>query len=218
MLALSVAAWVPSSTMGHVSWSPPKIPYGGFSPVRLQDSAGSCIGGALRRRYDFDAVLVRSRRSVVTPVGLAACRDDLRFVRTALSHGPLAPRGFCCPSPRRYYGPIRQSRCHPLPRCSAACAPSSRATRPSQLSDADHSLGAATPAPEETTAALVRYLRRCPSAFARGRGLGFPRFPHPLFRGDVLTTLQCSLSAAAPRFACPPGGPGHLTTAARTFT
>src|SRR6266852_6398514 len=33
---------------------------------------------------------------------------------TTSAHGPFAPRGLCCPSPPRYYDPIRRSRPHPL--------------------------------------------------------------------------------------------------------
>jgi len=35
---------------------------------------------------------------------------------TTSAHGSLTPGGFCCPSPHRYYDPIRQS--HRLPRTS----------------------------------------------------------------------------------------------------
>jgi hypothetical protein len=116
-----------SGSPGDVSSTLPKIPDGGFSPVRLQAEAS--FNQQLPCPEDL-------RAQAPGPHTLArlAVRQRLRRLwtllrlRPAFSTGPalghfgnhpgprvLCSERFCCPFPPRYYDPIRQSRSLPLP-------------------------------------------------------------------------------------------------------
>ena len=120
---LSVVRRVPSSSMVHVSCAPSKIPYVGFSPVRLQAKAyqqypaqrAPSVKCQIHIPPDaswFDTAFVNHVPSCLhgrhyQPTGLSSP------LLTTLAHGPFAPAGLCCPSPLCYYDPIRGSL--PLP-------------------------------------------------------------------------------------------------------
>lgn len=80
-----------------VSSSPSKIPYGGFSPVRLQTESPSQPSSTRRepRRLIGDASpgLGNELKSVV---GLASKRHSSRLTATLPSRGPWLPSELCC--------------------------------------------------------------------------------------------------------------------------
>jgi hypothetical protein len=113
-----------------VSSCPSEIPYGGFSPVRLQDSGTARSTG--ERPAPPGAGLTRpwcafGYSTAVSRWPKRACRGvSSPIQRTPLSHGSFAQRGLCCPSRHRYYDPIRQSRDHRAPCARALVRPASR--------------------------------------------------------------------------------------------
>ncbi|MCY4358124.1 MAG: hypothetical protein OXD01_11465, partial [Gammaproteobacteria bacterium] len=54
-LSISYCGWSRSSTIDHVSSSPPKIPYARFSRVRLQ------VAGTFQLRYSLPSMQYRLR-------------------------------------------------------------------------------------------------------------------------------------------------------------
>lgn len=85
--------------MDDVSNTPSKIPYGGFSPVRLQDSGTDLSSETPFPVAGFDAPLVLARlldRSFPLAKGMSGRSSLLRS--TPLPHGSFAPPGLCCPS------------------------------------------------------------------------------------------------------------------------
>ena len=79
-----------------VSSAPSKIPYGGFSPVRLQT-------GCQERPSPSRTGLIRSHssdlfRTLDSVVGLASKRHARPLTRTCPSSGPWLPSRFCCPA------------------------------------------------------------------------------------------------------------------------
>jgi len=79
-------------TMQHVSSSPSKIPYGGFSPVRLQTRSPRRPSSSLARS-DLYAVLVRPS----DPVAIAG-NPTGRLSPHLPSRGPWLASGLCCPA------------------------------------------------------------------------------------------------------------------------
>ncbi len=115
-----------SGSHSHVSSAPPKIPYVGFSPVRLQAEARLHQPGPARRTTEvkrqvripsgapwFGMAFVACGPSCALPPALSAGPPRATTATTS-THGPFAPEGLCCPFPPRYCDPIRQSQPHPL--------------------------------------------------------------------------------------------------------
>src|SRR5208283_1723510 len=85
--------------MDDVSHAPSKIPYGGFSPVRLQGSGTDLSSKTPFPVAGFDASLVLARlhdRLFLLAKGMSG-RSSL-IHSTPLPHGSFAPPGLCCPS------------------------------------------------------------------------------------------------------------------------
>ena len=84
-------------TVPHVSCAPSKIPYGGFSPVRLQTGIGRRPSS---RRDLYAAKADESFRRGVLPVsGRSRIQSARRFSSWAIpSRGPWLARRFCCPA------------------------------------------------------------------------------------------------------------------------
>ena len=83
-------------TVHSVSSTPSKIPYGGFSPVRLQTSCQerpSPTHTELIRAHS--SYLLHTRYSVVGPASKRYVRP---LTRTRPSSGPWLPNRFCCPA------------------------------------------------------------------------------------------------------------------------
>src|SRR4030067_826712 len=87
---------------GSVSPDPSKIPYGGFSPVRLQ---GSTTALFFRAHPSSRASLMRPQCSPSLHGGGLPCARRAEHVgpacaslSTSLPHGSFAPPGLCCPS------------------------------------------------------------------------------------------------------------------------
>ena len=92
--------------MRHVSSSPSKIPYGGFSPVRLQTGyqpwrPSSTLRSALDVRHAFS----RAARPTYTPLPLfrwcpMVLSDKMSgpLLRGLQSSGPWLASGLCCPT------------------------------------------------------------------------------------------------------------------------
>ena len=113
---------VPNSTLVHVSCTLSKIPYGGFSPVRLQTEAPfgqpypARSPHVLKPQVDihpwdhrFDKVFVFVLPSCL--YGGYYQRHQPRALCTTTSvHGSFALAELCCLYPQRSYDPIRQSR------------------------------------------------------------------------------------------------------------
>jgi hypothetical protein len=97
-LSSLVAKW--SSGHAHVSFCPSEIPYGGFSPVRLQTGLGpsSSPPGAHPDAYRWPKS--RSSAATIAPTGQAPHRVGvgLRFRETVRSRGPWLTSGLFCPA------------------------------------------------------------------------------------------------------------------------
>ncbi len=110
----------------HVSSAPPKIPYSGFSPVRLQAKVCCHQPGPSRRATELKcqvhvpSVTARFDLAFVAYVPPADYRWHYQPARSgSLSSDHLGPRAlrserFIMPAHLRSYGPMRQSRPHPL--------------------------------------------------------------------------------------------------------
>jgi len=86
--------------MHHVSCSPSKIPYGGFSPVRLQTG----IGRRPSRSSAYTPSKSRSRRGAFGPWSgrtSASNRNPSPLTLTIPSRGPWLARGLFCPAGSR---------------------------------------------------------------------------------------------------------------------
>ena len=192
-----------------VSISPSEIPYGGFSPVRLQGSgtAQSHRARPARGSCRFDARLVLPRlHDRWFPLSASrACRGGPRVRCHTATPRVLCSPGFCCPSASSLLRPDPPISPSPIA-LLAACATGLATMRPSLLWVTDHSPDAATHVPEQAPTALARCLRRCPSAFAHAGMGSAARLTTTRFSWLAVSTLQCSLSAAASGFARPPDG------------
>ena len=93
----------------HVSSSLSKIPYSGFSPVRLQTGfqpRPSSTMASLSARPAFPhpwRIYTRlkslsPKRATASVLGLASNRDSLLLTETIQSRGPWLPSGLCCPA------------------------------------------------------------------------------------------------------------------------
>jgi hypothetical protein len=108
--------------MVHVSCALSKIPYGGFSPVRLQAETSrdqpspARWPDGLKHQVCIPPFDERFERACV--VLMPACLNGGYYQRhqppahatTPSAHGSFAPSGFCCPTHPHSYDPIRQSR------------------------------------------------------------------------------------------------------------
>jgi hypothetical protein len=117
----------------------------------------------------------------------------------------LCSPGLCCPSASSLLRPDPPVSSPPLA-LLAACTTGLATTRPSLLWVTDHSSDATTHVPEQASTALARCFRRCPSAFAHAGMGSAARLTTTRFSWLAVSTLQCSLSAAASDFARPPDG------------
>lgn len=123
----AVAPWSVTGRSPRFPPAPSKIPYGGFSPVRLQNSAGGLYFGRtlpgeprlilpspLRRVFERSPLRDTGRCPGVFSLAVSdAIPRSYLFGTTTLFHGSFALHGLCCPLRRRYYDPIRQSRMLP---------------------------------------------------------------------------------------------------------
>src|SRR5918995_5433537 len=89
---------------------------------------------------------------------------------------------------------------------SRACASGLATSRPSLLWVTDHSAGATTHAPEQTPPARARCFGSVHWPSPMRESGSAARYPTTRFTWEAVSTLQCSLSAAAPEFARPPDG------------
>jgi hypothetical protein len=117
----------------------------------------------------------------------------------------LCSPGFCCPSASLLLRPDPPDSPSPIV-LLLACTTGLATTSLSLLWVVDHSPDATTHVPEQTPTALARCFRRCPSAFAHAGMGSAARLTTTRFSWLAVSTLQCSLSAAASGFACPPDG------------
>ena len=94
-----------ASNDADVSIVPPKIPYGGFSPVRLQGrlSDEAFLPKRDQPRIAQFALILRALRAIV---GSLLCVEAMRSVKhrrasgsAALPQGPSLRSGLCCPGP-----------------------------------------------------------------------------------------------------------------------
>src|ERR1700680_2344972 len=103
-----------ASNDADVSIASPKIPYGEFSPVRLQ-------GRNIRQGLPSELVCHRPscppcchHCSLLCVRGDALGCTSVRAVSTALPQGPSLPSGLCCPGPSSLSRPHPpHSRAHP---------------------------------------------------------------------------------------------------------
>ena len=122
IFTLSIAKRVPSPALAHVSCALSKIPYVGFSPVRLQAEASYDQPYPSRQPYKIKRhvrILPHgSRFDRAFVVLMPSCLNGGHYQHhqpqavwtTTSAHGSFAPKGLCCPFPHRSYDPIRQSR------------------------------------------------------------------------------------------------------------
>jgi len=192
-----VAKWPPAHA--PVSPSPSKIPYGGFSPVRLQTGSG------VRRRSSLAIELIRHLQRVSrSPVALWAFQRRPLMLRSdpeALG----SPAGYAVPSDHRLLWPHLRLSLPPVRLSSSSDKPFlglwPRAKRGSPIYSAHLSLRATSRTPMSRTTAPDRF-------FVAHPGL------HPLCWGSAaisyafriqhscVTRQQNALYVAAHRFAC----------------
>lgn len=122
IFTLSIAKRVPSPALAHVSCALSKIPYVGFSPIRLQAEASYDQPYPSRQPYKIKRhvrILPHgSRFDRAFVVLMPSCLNGGHYQHhqpqaawtTTSAHGSFAPKGLCCPFPHRSYDPIRQSR------------------------------------------------------------------------------------------------------------
>ncbi len=207
-------------TVHHVSCSPSKIPYVGFSPVRLQtgiqpqpspERPGVKLRASIRPEHaDLYAIRAHSP-GPCSPIGHV--RRDPLYGRSS-PEVLRSPAGSVVPSGRRYYDLIRNS----------LGLPPAYLLRPGgSLPD-----GSVWAGPERLPNLLRVPVLPCRRPYPGGHGdcirpvlrhhhwpspicerLGTHGSPSPILRGRV-TRLQRSLYATARKIACPPS--------ARTFT
>ena len=125
IFALSMAKRGPSPTLVHGSCALSKIPYGGFSPVRLQAEASrdqlspARWSAGLKHQVCIPPFDHRFDRAFVVLMpscfrGVLSTPQPQAVWTTPSAHGSLAPSGLCCPTHLHSYDPIRQSRRLPL--------------------------------------------------------------------------------------------------------
>ncbi len=144
----------------------------------------------------------------LVPVGAAGAAHvgaGPRFESHTATPRVLCWPGLCCPTASSLLRPDPPVSPSPLA-LLAACTSGLATTRPSLLWDTDHSPDATTHVPEQAPTALARCLRRCPSAFAHAGMGSAARLATTRFSWLAVSTLQCSLFAAASGFARPPDG------------
>ncbi len=122
IFTLSIAKRVPSPALAHVSCALSKIPYVGFSPIRLQAEAPYDHPYPSRQPYKIKRhvrILPHgSRFDRAFVVLMPSCLNGGHYQHhqpqagwtTTSAHGSFARKGLCCPFPHRSYDPIRQSR------------------------------------------------------------------------------------------------------------
>jgi len=228
--ALSMAARVPNSTLAHVSCALSKIPYVGFSPVRLQ-ARGRKVSGSLPECHGTlsAAPTYRPTASSLLPPSPASCGTQTepyvrglalhRALRTALPKGHRLPEptgsslrgGYAVHPHPRYYNPIRPS--WSLPSTSRLITayrsglchakPSWLRPRGSLLYLTTPSMRAVARTPGGGLSASARFFLN-PSAFPGATQGRLLQHPDTGFRQVALPTLQRSLYATALMVARPP--------------
>ena len=204
---------------GSVSPDPSKIPYGGFSPVRLQ---GSTTALFFRAHPSSRASLMRPQCSPsLHGGGLPLSRhaehvgSAFASLSTSLPHGSFAPPGLCCPSASSLLRPDPPVlRSPPASPRGLRHRPHDHETFPALghrpfpwchhlYAGADDGCIGPLPSPPSIG------LRPC------GRGSA-ARYPTTRFSWEAISTLRMVFAlAAAPSFARPPDGSD--LSAPRTF-
>ena len=207
-------------TMHHDSCSPSKIPYGGFSPVRLQTGIQLQPSSAVRR---FKCKVHIRRRAANLYAATAAisgtygpCGHDKRrpLIAALQSRGPWLSAGLCCPSRSTLTMASSETL---VPTTALSASPShlypttlyGLVTRASPIYSVCLSLRAAfrTPAFRMAASDCCFTTRTGLNHLCTGSAPALPR--HRFSRGSV-TRLQNSLYATARRVARP--------SPTRTFT
>jgi hypothetical protein len=190
--------------MDDVSNAPSKIPYGGFSPVRLQDSGTdlSCEAPFPVAGFD-DSFSARSATRSLNPVGQRHVGSILTLRSTPLPHGPFAPPGLCCPSASsllRPDPPVSRS-----PHASSLrLARVALRTRDLPCFGSPTILLVPSPTRRGMHQLLSSVSSLVPLAFAHLRGARLAQYPATRFpRVSLSTPLWCS-SPTARGFASPP--------------
>jgi len=187
-------------TIYHVSCSPSKIPYGGFSPVRLKTG--------IRRRPSPFRGYTPSKSQVHPPIVLSDISAEAYCLDNPVQRPLALPRVMLSRRIIAYYGLIRASRPHPLAYFLRPCG---------QLRDREgpqFTLCVFSFVPSSVPRRTWRLHSTVPSpstiAFAISAVARRPLIHARWFTRGCVTRLQSSLYATARRMACP--------SPARTFT